>query len=197
MSAKIGAVVLAAGMSRRMGQPKLLLPWGGTTVIGQVVSVLRQAREPLEIVVVGGRLADELRAALPDEKVAFNPDYEQGEMLASLRVGLAGLGRGVAAALVALGDQPQIEVEVVDRVIAAYRQSGARLVAPSYQMRRGHPWLIERSLWPEMLGLQAGETLRDLLARFADQIHYVAVERPSVLKDLDTPEDYQAEKPPE
>ncbi len=197
MNAQLGAVVLAAGQSRRMGRPKLLLPWGRTTVIGRVVEVLHLAGDPIEIVVVAGKLEKEIRAALPGEKVVLNPDYELGEMLSSLRVGLASLGAEIDAALAVLGDQPQIEVEVVERVITAYRASRARLVAPSYQMQRGHPWLVQRSLWPQVAGLSAQETLRDFLSRFSAEINHVEIDSPSVLKDLDTPEDYQAEKPRE
>jgi len=60
-------------------------------------------------------------------------------------------------------------------------------------MRRGHPWLVQASLWPALLAMQAGQTLRDFLNRHAAQIEYVEVDTPSILKDLDTPEDYERE----
>ncbi len=200
MSGLTGAVVLAAGKSRRMGKPKMLLPWGKTTVIGQVIHTLYQAERDLQVVVVAGEWIGAIQAAAASDYsplVIFNPDFEKGEMLSSLKLGLAQLPARVDAALVALGDQPQIEVEVVMRVVRAYRENGARLVVPSYRMRRGHPWLVERSLWPHIFDLSGEQTLRDLLARFSSEIHYVDVDTPSVLKDLDTPEDYQSEKPAE
>jgi len=68
-------------------------------------------------------------------------------------------------------------------------------VAPSYRMRRGHPWIIDRCLWDEVLALKPPETLRDVLNRSADRIEYLAVESDSVLKDLDTRADYEQDRP--
>jgi molybdenum cofactor cytidylyltransferase len=192
-------VVLAAGLSRRMGRPKLVLPWGETTVIGRVVRVLAAAGlEEMWIVTGGSRL--EVEAALAAEAVAglrtvFNPAYAGGEMAASLKAGLAALPGGVDAALVVLGDQPQIRPEVAAAVVAAYQGSRAALVVPSYRMRRGHPWLIDRSLWGLVRGLGPGQSPRDLLNEHAASIRYLPVDTPSVLLDLDTPEDYQAQRP--
>lgn len=192
----IGAVVLAAGQSRRMGRPKMLLPWGETTVIGQVVRVL--ARGGVEdCVVVTGGAAGEVGAALQGlpARTVFNPRYTEEDMVFSLQAGLAELGPEVEAALVALGDQPQAKAGVVQAVIAAFRVSEAALVIPSYHMRRGHPWLLRRDLWPVVFALQEGETLRDFLNAHKDRILYLPVETPTVLRDLDTPEDYDRERP--
>jgi len=68
-------------------------------------------------------------------------------------------------------------------------------VAPSYQMRRGHPMLFHRSLWPEILALHPPQTLRDLLLAHAERIHYVTVDTPTILQDVDTPEDYLKFRP--
>ena len=116
-------------------------------------------------------------------------------MALSLRAGLSSLDKEIEAALVVLVDQPQIDAQVVKAVIAIYRKTGSALVVPSYQMHRGHPWLIERSLWPAVWDLQPGEYLRDLLNRYADEITYLDVDTPSVLGDIDTPEDYLRERP--
>jgi len=66
---------------------------------------------------------------------------------------------------------------------------------PSFQMRRGHPWLVARPLWPEILALKPPESTRDFLAGHAHEIHYVNVDTPSILADLDTPEDYEKSHP--
>jgi molybdenum cofactor cytidylyltransferase len=194
---KIAAVVLAAGHSRRMGAPKLALPWGDTTVIGQVLGVLSQSGIQ-DIVVVTGGAYREIRYALQGLPVrqVYNPDHEQGEMLASFRVGLAALGNDPDAALVVLGDQPQIQAQVVDKLLQAYMDTGSPLVIPSYQMRRGHPWLLARSLWAEVLAIQEPTTLRDFLNNHHDSIHYVMVDTDTILQDLDTPADYDAYRPP-
>lgn len=192
----VAAVVLAAGLSRRMGAPKMVLPWGNTTVIAQVTRVLRAAGAGRVIVVTGGA-REQVEAALRGEPVhcVFNPDFESGDMARSLQVGLTALPESFRAALVALGDQPQIEAWVARRVLETYLDTRAPLVAPSYAMHRGHPWLIDRRLWPEVQALGAGQMLRDVFGRHRQEIHYIPVDTPSVLQDLDTPEDYRRLRP--
>ena len=189
---KIGAVVLAAGLSQRMGRPKMTLPWDGTTVIGQVVDVLLAAAMD-DILVVTGGARDRVESALADKSVrtVFNPDFANGEMLRTLQVGLAALDPALHATLVVLGDQPQIELRVVQSVLNAYEEGLHALVIPSYRRRRGHPWLLARSLWDELMELRAPATMRDFLNQHNLDIHYVVLNTPSILQDLDTPEDYQ------
>lgn len=190
---KIGAVVLAAGQSRRMGNPKMLLPWRGSrTVIGQVVSTLLEADiDP--VVVVGGANYDRLQSALIGlpVRLAYNHRFAETEMLVSLQIGLQQLDLTTDAILIVLGDQPTLEIDVVRAVVEAYHRTHPHLVIPSYQMRRGHPWLIARGLWQELMALSIDSSLRDFLNKHADDITYVRVESPEILKDMDTPEDYQ------
>jgi molybdenum cofactor cytidylyltransferase len=196
----IGAVVLAAGQSRRMGQPKLCLPWGKTTILGQVIETLAKAGLD-EIVVVTGAARHEVEAAIAEQigqfpiRVVHNPAYEQTEMLGSIQTGLRALSDRVEAALIVLGDQPQVQERTVKLVVAAYRNHQAGLVIPSYNQRRGHPWLAARHLWPSLLALTPLQTPRDFLQAHAAQILYVPVEDDSILKDVDTPEEYASEKP--
>lgn len=183
-----------------MGRPKMSLPWGNTTVIGQVLITLARAGLQDILVVTGGGSAELLDALarLPGEvryHTVFNPEYSNDEMSGSLKVGLSALGSEIQAAMVVLGDQPQIEAEVVQTVLSAYRTSHAALVIPSHQMRRGHPWILARALWPEIQALRPPSTLRQFLNAHADSIHYVNVDTPSILKDLDTPQQYQESKP--
>ena len=193
---KIAAVVLAAGMSRRMGADKLTLPWGEHTVIEQVLTTLEQAGVA-QICLVSGATRASLEMLLAGRalQMAFNPNYADGEMIRSLQVGLAALPAEVDAALVVLGDQPQIEVAVLRAVLEAAANAPGRLVIPSYQMRRGHPWLLPHRLWPMVMGLKPPDTLRDFLNRCAEDVYYIDVKNDSVLQDLDTPEDYQRQKP--
>ena len=192
----VGAVVLAAGQSRRMGQPKLLMPWGEHTVIEQVVRRLLEGGAT-PVIVVSGAMHEQIAAALSmwSVQVVHNPRYQEDQMALSLQIGLAALPAAVQATLVALGDQPQIESSVVQAVIEAYRTSQARLVVPSYQMRRGHPWLAARPLWTELLEQQPVPTLRDFLSAHAGEIHYLSLDKPSILQDLDTPDDYARQAP--
>lgn len=193
---RIGAVVLAAGQSRRMGRPKMVLPWGSTTVLGQVVHTLYSA-DVDPIVVVTGGAEDQVVPMLRGLPVITvdNPFYMQSEMLLSLQSGLKAMPKNVVAVLVCLGDQPQIELEVILNVIEHFCATMNPIVVPSFQMRRGHPWLVERNLWGEILSLDKESSLRQFLHAHQDEIEYVDVSTGSILKDLDTPEDYAAEAP--
>jgi molybdenum cofactor cytidylyltransferase len=193
---RIAAVILAAGLSRRMGQPKMVMPWGGQTVIGRVVQALTEAGVSEIVAVIGGAHL-QVEAALEGLPVrtVFNPRFEKDDMTLSLQTGLDALPAAIQACLVVLGDQPQIESEIVTAVVAAFRSGGAELVIPSYQMRRGHPWLMARPLWDEIQNLRPPDTLRDFINLHAEQIHYLNVDSPTVLKDLDTPGDYERERP--
>ena len=195
----ISAIILAAGESRRMGQPKMLLPWGDTTVLGQVISTYQAAGVEDILVVTGGsheqvmQIVHEYRA-----RSVFNEAYSRGEMLSSLQRGLESLLQDraeVEAALIGLGDQPQVQARCVHLICDAYRRQRARLIVPSIQMRRGHPWLVARSLWKDLLEMKAPQSPRDFLNQHAGEILYVEVDTPSVLADLDTPEDYQNSHP--
>lgn len=197
MTNEIGAIVLAAGRSLRMGQPKMLLPWGGTTVLGQVTATLAAADIADIVVVTGGwRAAVEaevtrLAQSLPVRAV-FNAGFEQGEMLSSIQRGLAAMRPGCGAALIALGDQPQVSQRSVRGVAGAFERPGVTVAVPSWQGRRGHPILIARALWDDLLELNPPLTLRDFLNQ--KPLTYIEADA-SVLMDLDTPEAYRREKP--
>ena len=124
----IAGVVLAAGLSRRMGQPKMVLPWGDHTVVAQVVSVLMTAGVgPIFVVTGGARLEVEAALAGLPVQFAFNPDFADGEMVHSLQAGLRALPASCEAVLMALGDQPQIQTGVVVALMGAYREGGSGL----------------------------------------------------------------------
>lgn len=181
---------MAAGLSRRMGRFKLTLPWDGTTVIRRVVQTVEEAGLD-EIVVVTGHRADDVTRALSGmaARTVYNSGYMTGEMLSSIRVGLLALRRETRAALVCLGDQPQMEVAIVRAVLAAGREDGwRRVILPSYQRRAGHPVLLPRSIWPRVLAITG--TLRDVIRAQGGRIRYVDVGTPTVLADLDTPRHY-------
>lgn len=194
---QIGAVILGAGMSTRMGKPKLLLPWGKLSVIETIIETLQ--RSGLEnIVLVTGASHSELADHLRGKKVtlALNPRFADGNMVHSLQIGLEKLQLlGCSAALLALGDQPQMQVATVKQVIKAGEQHPGQLILPSYQMKRGHPWIIPSALWENLLNLPDTHTMRDFINGQAETIHYEVVDTDSIFADLDTPEEYQREKP--
>jgi molybdenum cofactor cytidylyltransferase len=192
----ISAIILAAGESKRMGQPKMLLPWGETNVLGQVISVLRSAGVEDMVTITGGfREQVETIATQFGSRTVFNPEYARDEMLSSIQCGLRSLKAEAEAALICLGDQPQVQEGTVHRVGETFENGKSTLVVPSYQMRRGHPWLVARPLWEEILMMKSPQSPRDLLNAHSNQIEYVDVDNPSILQDLDTPEDYLRFKP--
>lgn len=192
----ISAIILAAGQSRRMGQPKMLLAWGRRTVIEQVISTFLKAGVEDLIVITGGARdqVEKTIASYPVRSIQ-NEDFARGEMLSSLQRGLGAMSDQAQATLVGLGDQPQVREESIRLVCEAYREHKSPLVVPSFQRRRGHPWLVARPLWEELLQLRAPESPRDFLNRHAEEIHYVNVDTPSILADLDTPDDYYQSRP--
>lgn len=192
----ISAIILAAGQSKRMGQPKMLLPWGNTTVLGKVVETIQHAGVEDILVVTGGARAEvEKIVAQYGSRIIHNESFEQEEMLTSIQLGLQEQKPEAQAALICLGDQPQVEERCVRSVCEAFQKNKTSLVVPSYQMRRGHPWLIARELWNEVLQMRAPESMRDFLNNHKGNIHYVEYDTSSILQDLDTPEDYLKYKP--
>ena len=199
MTRGISAILLAAGQSRRMGRPKLILPWGDTIVLGQVVATFAAAGIE-DLLVVTGAARDQIEEAVLKlsrkypVRAIYNPEHETGGMLSSIQTGLAALGPEVSAALIGLGVQPQVQIETVRRICSTFFQTEHPLVIPSFQGRRGHPWLAARSVWPEILALPASHTPRQFLRAQAGQIEYVTADE-SALQDLDTPEEYNRQRP--
>jgi molybdenum cofactor cytidylyltransferase len=192
----IGAVVLAAGLSTRMGESKMMLPWENRKpIIQHIIERLLRSRID-HIVVVTGHMAKEIKAIVKPMgvQVVYNRSYKTGEMLSSLKVGLHAMPEHIAAGLVVLGDQPRIQPKVIFQVMLAYAEGNGDIIAPSYQMRRGHPILIGRRHWPELFNLPRGSSPREVIDAHATEIHYVQVDSDSVLRDVDTPQDYTEER---
>ena len=191
----ISTIILAAGDSKRMGQPKMLLPWGKSTVLQTVISTF-QAAGIQDILVVTGGAHNQVDALVGQSvQIVFNENYARGEMLSSIQMGLTEIKSESQAVLIALGDQPQVQVISIQKILQEYKQTNAPLIVPSYQMRRGHPWLVTRKLWDEILNIPVGETSRDFLNRHARDIHYVQLDTRTILQDLDTPADYLESRP--
>ncbi len=191
----VAAVVLAAGLSQRMGAPKMVLEWKGSTIIAHVAQTLLEGGVE-RLTVVTGFARDLVEAALAGFPVEFvyNERYANGEMLISLQTGLRALAPEVDAAMIVLGDQPQMLSSTVRLALESYAQDEGKLVVPSYQMRRGHPWLVERDLWGDILALRQPQTLRDFMQAHGSDIRYLDVDTPTILQDVDTPEDYRDQR---
>jgi molybdenum cofactor cytidylyltransferase len=190
---EIGAVVLAAGLSSRMGQFKLLLPWlEDKPIVVHVISKL--VDYPLKhIVIVTGNRPDEVRNALSDFEVTFahNPDFAEGEILSSLKVGLQNMPETVDAVLVIPGDLPQMPVSVLQAVISAYNLDS--IIVPTHIGKNGHPVMFPRRFWQEILSLAPDKAPRAVLKANSDNVRKIAVDSDGILADIDTPDDYQRE----
>jgi molybdenum cofactor cytidylyltransferase len=190
----VHAVVLAAGLSTRMGGPKAMLPFGGKTVLQTVVGSLLEV--DLEgIMVVLGHRADEIRASLAGRPVGVcvNPRFRQG-MFSSVLFGISSLPESADAALIVLGDQPHIGAGVVRQVVAAYRDGDCGIVIPTHQGRRGHPALVDvRKYGPEIAGLSGAEGLKPVMRGHPQDTLELPVTDEGILRDIDTPEDYEGE----
>jgi molybdenum cofactor cytidylyltransferase len=192
----VGAIVLAGGLSSRMGEPKVLLPWAkGRTILEQIITQLQLAKLGSIWVVTGHRApAITPFATRAGAQTVYNKDFATGEMLSSLKAGLRAMPAYISAALVVLGDQPRLQARIVSQVLTAYAEGQGSLVAPSFKMRRGHPILIDRRYWQEILDLPDGAAPRDVIDAHKDQLAYVTVDTDTVLRDVDTPEAYREER---
>jgi len=191
--APIAAIVLAAGRSRRMGRCKLTLSWGNTTVIGQVVATLAQAGAAPVLVVTAPPWHHEVLRALtgtPAQVTVYHPQDPEA-MLLTVQWGLRHLPGTTRATFIALGDQPHIPVHVPQTLMDTHRTTGAAIVVPTHRGRKGHPWLVDRRLWPDLLRLPPTATLRDFLEQHQAHLYSVPVNTPAIRWDIDDPQDYR------
>jgi molybdenum cofactor cytidylyltransferase len=192
----IAAIVLAAGLSRRMGRPKLLLPVEGRPVLRITVEgVLATGVEP--VVVVTGTEHRELVDALAGLPVVLvhNPSPEAGQA-SSIRIGVRALPRETEAVLIALGDQPFVPSRVIGALLAALRKTGKAIVAPRYRDGRGNPVLFGRETFAELLEVSGDQGARSVVERDASRVALVDFDLP-MPQDVDTPEDYRRLRSPD
>ena len=184
----ISAIVLTAGKSERMGgSPKALLSFKGRTFLEHVLAAIRDSGLTNTIVVVGHH-REEIAAALRLPSLVFNPDYQRG-MSTSVQAGLRALPPGVKAAGVFLVDQPLIDAETIALLAAEVRPG--RIVLPIHEGRRGHPVFFSSELFDEILGLQPDQGLNSVVRRDPARIREVEVGNAGVLRDIDTPEQFE------
>jgi len=190
----IAAVVLAAGLSRRMGRPKLLLDLGGAAVIR--VSVERILAAGIdEVVVVTPPDAAGIAAALDGLAVryAVNADPAAGQAT-SIVAGIRALAPETDAALIALGDQPTLPADVIPALVRARAETGRPIAAPVYRGERGNPVLFAASVFPELCALSGDRGARGVIERDAARVALVPFDVP-MPPDLDTPDDYARLRP--
>ncbi|HZU04391.1 MAG TPA: nucleotidyltransferase family protein [Chloroflexota bacterium] len=188
----VAGILLAAGQSTRLGQPKQLLPYRGRSLLRHAAEVgLAAGLAPLIVVI--GAAAPAMRRELEGlaVQVVENPRYAEGQST-SLRAGVAALPPGTAAVVILLVDMPAVDAEVIARLVEAWRATAAPIVRPAYAGQPGHPVLFAAPLLPELAAVQGDEGGRAVLRRHAATTHLVPVATPGVLQDIDTWEAYRS-----
>jgi molybdenum cofactor cytidylyltransferase len=192
----VSAVVLAAGMSRRMGTPKQLLRLAGETILERTLKNVQDSQVS-EIVLVLGFAADSVkkeiftdRGKMDRIKIVHNKDYQQG-MGTSLRTGLAAVDAKANAALIVLADQPFVSPETLDQLIACHQESKPQIIIPIYKGFRGNPVLLDRSVFAELQSLTGDVGCRAIFGSHTGDIRKLAVEDIGILLDIDSQEEYQ------
>lgn len=185
----IAAVVLAAGLSSRMGRNKLVAEVGGRPLLRRVVeAALASAARP--VIVVTGSEAEAVEAALDGLAITTvrNPHYRQG-LSSSLKAGIAAVPVDADGAVVLLGDMPGVTAEVIDKLIAAFDPAEQRAICvATHGHKRGNPVLWSRRFFTEIRGLEGDVGARGLIAANPELVSEVEIADDSPLLDIDTPE---------
>jgi molybdenum cofactor cytidylyltransferase len=190
---EIWAIILAAGESKRMKVPKMLLSFNGKTMIEKVIDNI-SGSEVFHILVVLGSYREEILGIIGNLPInyCYNENYKKG-MLSSVKCGFKHLPPNYDAVLVFPGDQPFIEPDVINQVINGYRVTGKGIVVPVFRKKRGHPLLIGYKYKDAVEKLSDEEGLRSLTNMYQEDVLEVKTKSAGILKDFDTKEDYLRE----
>ncbi len=191
---RVGAVVLAAGRSTRMGRPKTMLMLDDRTLLEHAVDRALASRADEVVVVVRGAELDAHRSsASAGVRYAAGADSDSG-LSGSLRLGLAALSPEVDAAAILLGDQPVLDAGLIDEVVAEAERTGGPATRPVYvhagTRTPGHPFVLARRAFAGAARLTGDEGARALFRDAPSAIHEIEIDSPPP-PDVDTPEDYE------
>lgn len=188
----IAAIIPAGGASERMGSPKALLPYRGSTFLGTILDACSALGLQQRLVVLGYDSANILSGIdLSGATALTNPAPERGP-IGSIRVGIdAVLNHPVEGVLVWHVDRPHVAIATVEALLDRSRQGGEPIVVPSYQARRGHPVIFGRAVFEELLAVPDDEGARAVVRSDPSRVAVVPVDDPAVIEDIDTPEAYQ------
>lgn len=184
----LAAVILAAGESQRMGQPKALVPYRGVTFVEHLIKATRHSRIGWTRVVLGAG-AEEIRSKLRIDPawIVVNSDWPKGQ-LSSIRAAIETLPAGTEGALVCPVDHPLITPHVVARLIESFHATGQAIALPTYRGRRGHPVIFRSTLYPELLAASEEIGARQVVWNHAKEIAEVETEEEGVILNLNDPE---------
>jgi molybdenum cofactor cytidylyltransferase len=188
----ISAILLAAGQSKRMGKLKQLMPFGQSTIVGQAVDNLLNSAVN-EVIVMVGYMAEDVTKAIAAKpiKLVINPDYEQG-MSTSIIAGLKSVHSETQGVMLALGDQPLVNSQTINRLIEEFYNHDKGIAVPTYRGRRGHPIIFAIKYKEQLLKLKGDVGGRQIIQDHPDDILEVVIDSESIVADFDTTDDYQA-----
>ena len=193
---RIAAVLLAAGRSTRMGAVnKMIAEIGGKPLV-RIAAEQALASRAQPVIVVTGHQRERIEAALAGlpVRIVHNPDYADG-LGTSLKDGIAAVPESADGAIVCLGDMPQVDAALIDRLIAAFDpERGALIVVPSIEGRRGNPVVWSRRFFHDLMQIQGDIGARHLIGTYAEAVAEVPVAGEAALTDVDTPESFSAVK---
>ncbi|MGN7396385.1 nucleotidyltransferase family protein [Peribacillus frigoritolerans] len=190
---KIGVIILAAGMSIRMGEPKLLIPLAGKPLFRHVIdSILGSSMQPIHL--VAGEYIEEIRQEsedYPELNIIHNPNYTDG-MSTSLKLGVQSIKEHVDAVMIFLADQPLTSLEVIRALIEKYiecKDEGVRIVRPKYKGKEGHPILVDASILNEFHSIKGDQGGKSIIKKYDAVTKTVSFDNSMWGFDIDTPED--------
>jgi len=187
----ISGLILGAGASSRLGQPKQLLPYRGTTLLEWVVGQARQASALDEVVVVLGRAADEIRRRVDfvGAKVVDNPVFGEG-CASSYRAGITAIDPKSDAIMILLGDQPGVTAEIMNGAAEIFRLGTDQIVLCSYRGRKGHPMLFGKPLFDQLVELHGDKAAWKLVDANPGLLGEAKFDLPCP-EDINTREDFE------
>jgi len=183
----VAAIILSAGKSERMGSPKALLQYRGQSFLATILAAVASARMT-PVIVVAGHHYGAISRAFPNNQIVFNPSYEYG-MSTSVQAGIRALPAGLEGTAVFLVDHPMIDRQTIEALVD--RLAPGRIVVPVHNGRRGHPVIFAAELFDEILDLSSEQGLNSVVRRLPERVVEVFVENAGVLRDIDTPEQFE------
>ncbi len=188
----ITPIILAAGDSTRMGYPKALLPLGTTTFLAHILTTVHKVGLGNPVIILG-RSADIIAPTVHNSSVSIrvNHDPDRGQ-LSSIQVGISSLSSGTEAAMIWPVDQPAVSETLVRDLVQLYIRANCRMVFPRHGDRRGHPAILQQSVFQEFLDAPLHEGPKKIILRHLPEIAELATEESAVINDIDTPSEYEA-----
>lgn len=193
-STRVTGIVLAAGLSQRMGQPKQLLKLGSQTLLSQVMLNAIRSKLDQVIVVVSPQIEQQATQILEslDKKVLIvvNTDPVRG-ISSSIKLGLEEVSEGARGVMVLLGDQPLVSTEVIDKLIDTFDLDPKKIIVPTYNGKDGNPVIFPAESIGDLRTISGDKGAKNIIYNHLDMVIKVEVGDLGSMEDIDTPEDYK------